>query len=128
MDAMALRAQILAADDLGRKSVPVPEWGCTVWVRQITAGERDDLELSVMAVEGDTKERLKHFRSRLVCMTVVDEGGGQIFLPEDIEAIAGKSGAVVDRLAEAAQELNLMDKAAVDALVKNSETAPDADT
>ena len=40
---MSLRDRIIAADDIGKRLVEVPEWGVTVEVRTISAGQRSQM-------------------------------------------------------------------------------------
>jgi len=57
---MGLKADILAADDLPRVAVEVPEWNTTVWVREMTGSERDRQPL------GRQKNRSTYARHRSI--------------------------------------------------------------
>lgn len=109
---------ILAADDLPRQEVLVPEWGGSVWVRTMTAGERDAWELSGM--KGDTFRR-ENIRARLAVVTVTDEQGALLFGETDIDALGKKSAAALDRVMGVAMKLNGLSKDDVEDLVGNSE-------
>ena len=45
---MSLKEQILKADDLPKEKVNVPEWNVDVYVRALTAAERDGYEASLI--------------------------------------------------------------------------------
>ena len=99
---MALtRVQILAADDLTRKSVDVPEWGGEVFVRSLTAGQREHLENTWLG-----KADRSDFRAGLCSLTVCDEKGVLLFSEADIQALAAKSAAALIRIFQAAMVLN----------------------
>ena len=53
---MNLRESIIAANDLKRESVEVPEWGVTVYVRTMTGEERDQYEEETYKFNGDDVE------------------------------------------------------------------------
>jgi len=101
---MLTREQILAADDLPRERIEVPEWSGAVWVRTMTGAERDAFEAGVIGTGG--RQNLANVRARLVALTLCDESGKRLFGEEDIEALGRKSGAALDRLFAAAQRLN----------------------
>lgn len=101
---MALsRASILAADDLKREEVDVPEWGGTVYIAAMTGAMRDAWEAS-LAPGG--KLDIGNIRARLVAYAAVDEAGARLFGDADAEALGRKSAAALDRCAKVAQRLN----------------------
>ena len=112
----SLRDQILAADDLKREQVEVPEWGLTVWIRTMTAGERDLWEQWVF---GQKDLARRTVRSALVAFTATDETGDRIFTDDDIEPLAAKSAGALSRLYNVATRLNLILASDVDELEKN---------
>lgn len=93
---------ILAADDLPREIVPVPEWGGDVYVRTMSGTDRDAFEASLIGKEG----RLENVRARLVSLTLCDEAGSRMFTDSDITALGGKSAQALDRVFAVAQRLN----------------------
>lgn len=108
------RAQIEAAEDLGREVVEVPEWGGSVVVRMMTAGEHTRLG---QEYEGLPKDRLVF---HLLAKVIVDDAGEALFAGEDgVEALAGKSKDVVLRLYKLASRLNGLGKDDVEAAAKN---------
>lgn len=101
--------QILKADDFKTQAVDVPEWGGNVYVKTLSAQDRDKYESDWYRYRetrfGDTKNTM-HFRAFLVARTACDEEGKLLFADGDVEALAGKSGSAVARIADAAILLN----------------------
>jgi hypothetical protein len=99
---MLNREQILGAQDLTRKEVEVPEWGGSVFVRQLTGGELVKLQ---RLLSSDNVLDLVP----LVVMCTVDENGKRIFSDKDVEALAAKNGRVLERIATACLSINYLD-------------------
>jgi hypothetical protein len=101
------RASILAVQDLPRELVEVPEWGGAVYVRAMTALERDAFEASFVKGQGKRAQvSLLNVRAKLVVRTIVDEQGNRIFEDGDAEALGAKSASAVNRAFEAAARLS----------------------
>jgi len=123
------REAILAAKDLPRELVEVPEWGGAVYVRALTGAERDQFEASIVEQRGrDVRMNMRNIRAKLVALTVVDEDGQRIFTDDDVAALGGKSAAALDRLFAVAQRLSGLSKEDVEELAKNSESGQSADS
>jgi hypothetical protein len=119
--ALLTREQILAADDLKREAVAVPEWGGDVIVKSLTGAERDEFEDSVVRQRGKNRElNLKNARARLVSLSLVDESGQRLFSAGDVELLGRKSAAALDRVFGAAQKLSGLTEQDIDELAKNS--------
>ena len=111
-----LRDAILAADDLPRVEVQTPEWAPfgvpTVFVRGLTAAERDDYEQSLTERTPDGSVRAKakqsNLRASFVVRVLVDADGERIFTDRDVDALGKKNAAVIDRLWDEARELSGM--------------------
>jgi hypothetical protein len=117
---MGLKEKILAANDLARESVEVPEWGCTLYLRIMTGTERDALESESMASRGgDSAANMRNFRARLIARVACDEAGVRIFSDSEIEALGAKSGLVLDRLYAIASRINGYTKKDVEDIAKN---------
>lgn len=110
---MLTREQILGSRDLQAVEVRVPEWSGSVFVRPMSAGERERWE---GFVTGETKERI---RATLASRTVCDDAGELLFTEADVEALGAKSGAALTRIFEAALRLNRISKADVEDAEKN---------
>lgn len=97
------RESILAAGDLKREAVDVPEWGGTVLISMMTGAGRDAWEQSLIR---DGKADTSNIRAKLVAACAVDETGNLLFSPADVAALGAKSGTALERCATAAQRLN----------------------
>ena len=114
------RAAILAISDLRTQDVDVPDWGGTVRIRTLTAGERDDFDASLSTGTGATRTLdLHNIRARLLALCIIDDAGNPIFTHDDVLALGGKSSAAVGVVFDAAQKLNGMLPAAVEVAAKN---------
>ena len=94
------RDAILAAEDLKSKRVEVPEWGGHVFVRQMTAGDRDKFDAFIFEQSGAS------IRAWLVGMCAVDGEGKRMFTDDDLDALTGKNGEAMDCVFQAARKLN----------------------
>lgn len=116
------KAEILAASDLATEQVEVPEWGGAVIIRSMTGIQRDAYENSLMAKDADGKYRVdtENMRVKLVLYCAVDEAGNQLFDASELTSLAGKNAVILERLFNAAQTLNGLNKGAVEDAAKNS--------
>jgi len=113
---MALTAdQILAADDLGLKQVPVREWNGEVFIRMMSVGERDAYERLWI---GKRETGVDNFRTEYLARVLCDEKGQLLFTREQVSVLANKSGAVMGRLFDEALAHNNMTEADVEQLGK----------
>lgn len=110
------RDAILGAVDLAHVDVDVPEWGGVVRVRMLTGGERDAFEAGTVVRHGKKIDtNLVNIRARLAALCVVDEAGARVFSEADAEALGQKSAAALNRVFEAARQLNGLTEEASDA-------------
>lgn len=119
---MATKDEILGKDDLTIERVNVPEWGCEVCVRTMSAAERDAFEASYLGQ--DDIARMANVRARFCCLIICDDEGGRVFDDEDADALGKKSASALDRIFEVGQRLNGLSANDVEELEKNSETGP----
>lgn len=121
------RDEILRADDLDYRDVPVPEWGEDVGVR-IRAGtgeERDAFDQAAMEGNGDDRKvNVKRLRVKLLARSIVDESGNLLFSEADLEALDKKNARVSWRLFKIAQSLWGITKDDVDELLGESNAGP----
>ncbi|HEX6682429.1 MAG TPA: phage tail assembly chaperone [Candidatus Limnocylindrales bacterium] len=126
--ALLSKKDILAADDIRHEDVPVPEWGGTVRVRGLTGAQRSLIEATMVAAKGQAVtvrvDAFQTLRERLVAACLVDEDGKRLFTDVEVKQLGEKSGDVLTRLFNKAQELSGMDQAAVENMAGNSEAAP----
>ena len=124
---MDIRSQILQAEDLPTESVEVPEWSATVYVRSMSARDRDLFESQMMDL-AEKGRRMENFRARLAVFCCVDEDGKRIFRDGDIAALGEKSGRALDRVFEVASRLNKMTEEAIEEEKKPSLKAVGSDS
>lgn len=117
---MGLREAILDRDDLPRVAVEVPEWGVSLFVRTLTAGERERFEWSYAS-------KTPGLRALLAVMTCVDETGMPVFTQADAKTLETKSGKALARIWDAALALNFGSAKDIDELEKNCEAVRPAD-
>lgn len=123
MGALLTRAAILAASDLPTRDVAVPEWGGTVRVRTMMARDRDAFEMRLRDAAKDGSS--PNFRAFFAAMCIVGDDGEPVFTPDDVEALAAKSGEALGRVYDAIIGLNLLASSHVEAAAKNSSAATD---
>lgn len=112
---MLSKADILGADDRKTKTVDVPEWGGSVTIKTMSGEARDRWEQFILGSDG-TKENI---RAQFAAAIIVDENGDQMFSAADVAALGKKSGAALDRIFSAGQELNRLSDEDVEELAKN---------
>ncbi|SMP71969.1 hypothetical protein [Noviherbaspirillum suwonense] len=113
---MALsKEQILSAKDFTSEIVPVEAWGGEVHIRAMSGAERDAFRA---AIEGG-QAPVGKFEASLLALTLADEHGALLFTLQEVEALRGKSAAVLDKLAQEAMRINGMTAAAQEEAAKN---------
>ena len=99
---MALtKDEILAAPDLKPELVDVPEWGGSVWLRGLSAGE-----YMAFSQQGQALLAEGTLQAWLVAKTLIDETGTPLFTEDGVKALAQKSGKVIKTLAEHVMKLS----------------------
>lgn len=111
----------MAANDSPREEVDCPEWGGTVFVRTLSAAERDRWEIRCEDLK--TKGLLSNVRASLLVLTLCDADGKLLFTENDAVELGKKSAAVVDRLFDVARRLNGIGQEQVEAAKKNCSEA-----
>lgn len=103
---MLTREAILASQDIKTERVEVPEWGGYVWVKGLSAHEREQFELAAtFERDGQRQVSWGQLQARLVAMTVVDEHGERLFSDADVAILATKSAQAIMRIFAVAQRL-----------------------
>ena len=105
-------AQILAAEDLVLKRVPVPEWGGTIFVRSLNGEQRDAFERDVKQAGDDNLAKMLVVVRHVAC----DQAGRALFAIDDVAALKAKNCAVILRVAIAGLAHNAMTEDEVAAL------------
>ncbi len=118
------REEILGKRHGRVEEIKVPEWGGTVFVREITASERDAFEASSLDKKGGAK--MVNIRARLAVLTLADSEGKRLFSDGDVAALGELPASAMDRIFEASMRVNRLTKSDVDELEKNSEDQAEA--
>lgn len=126
---MSLKEKILAADDLPREPLVVPEWGITEedggFIRGLTGSELDAYQASFRKFRGNTQTiTLSDMRSRLVASCLIDGDGNRVFSDKEVRDLGKKSGKVLDRLYDDAARLSGLSEQAQEELAENFVNGP----
>lgn len=117
---MSLRDRIIAADDIGRHLVEVPEWGVEIEVRTLSAGMRTRMLKTAQTAEGEVDLELL-YPTVLIATCYDPETDEPVFTSDDIQIIQEKSATAVEALAQKAMEVSGMTgEASVDEEGKDS--------
>lgn len=132
------KADILSKTVLRRERVPVPEWSGEVYVRELTAHERDTWEGTLLqerpAQGGKKKQRTvretevvyRGARARLCAMCMCDADGNNLFTLAEAEELGKVSAAGLDRVYDAAMAINGMGEEELEELLGKSDPATTA--
>lgn len=108
------KKQILEAKDIKTKELQVPEWDGSVYLRVISGADRDVFE------QAFSEKKMDAFRTRFLVMTLCDSDGEKLFTADEVDALNKKSSVVLNRIFDAAWELNAFTPAAVESLGNDS--------
>ena len=112
------KKNIFDTNDIEIKRVDVPEWGGYVYVKNITAKQRDRFEVSFVENRNKGLENI-NARGHLVAISTCDKDGKLLFNLADIDKLGQKSGKALDRIFEVSQKMNGLDYEAVKVKRKN---------
>lgn len=109
--------QIIEAKDRVIKRVAVPEWGGAIYVRSMSSGEKEryikSVRRKIVSGANITEEVvLEESSARLAQMTICNKAGELMFNQAQIKVLTGKSAKAMQRVVDAAAELNGLDEAA----------------
>lgn len=110
---MLNRDQILGVIDVTIQKVEVKEWGGEIFIRSMSAADRESLAQSISG-EGN-----KNTMARAVALCVCDEQGKRLFTNNDASALGDKSASAMDRVFKAIVKLNGMGEEAGETARKN---------
>lgn len=121
---MALtKQQILGANDLKTKAVPVPEWGGDVLIRVMSGIHRAEWDTFVIS-RRDKEGRIanqKQFQVKLLGFCLCDDNGRPLFeSEEELKLLDSKDSNVLDRLYDECADLNLLTPKSREDAAKNS--------
>lgn len=119
-----LREQILSKKDIDSERVYIPQWDVTVEVRTLTGRQRAILLQDTVNLKG--KVDFQKLYPQLVVMSTYDpQTGKPVFMPGDMDALAEKSGAALEIIAQVATRLSGLNPGELE---KNSETTLSEDS
>jgi hypothetical protein len=121
------REKLLEKEPLQTEKVTL-ENGDFVFVRQMTARERDSFEQSMMIKQRDKKGTiigfetvLDDFRAKLAVITLCDEKGKQLLFPGDVTILSqNMSAKTLETIVNVAQKLNKITDEDKEEIIKNS--------
>jgi hypothetical protein len=118
------REQFLALGKRPRRMEPVdiPELGGNLYVRSLTASERDQWEFDTARERA--KGKAGNFRARLLVLAACDQSGAPLFRPEDAEVIGAMEQSIVEAVVDRAWKLNRMTPRDLEEVGKNSQPVP----
>ena len=121
------REEILAVPDVAIERLEVPEWGGVVYLKAMTARQRDAYEVSCLRTNKQGKREFdgRNVRAKLASLTLVDAGGTRLFSEEDMAALGRKSAKALDRIFDAATDMNGISARDREALEGNSDGQDD---
>ena len=126
------RDAIVTVEDRPLVKVPVPAWGGNVYLRAMSAAERDRYDFAVNLQQREMQEdpANPHVRAMLVQRCLCDAKGALLFAdtPEDLDILAGKHGRVLDELFDECAKMNGLYAFLYEDLEKNSETTQGDDS
>lgn len=111
---------IMAADDMKTQVVPVPEWGGEVMIRMLAGYERDAFEQSLSKIRnGKVESNRDNFRARLAAEVLINKDGSKMITTRrQVEMLGRKSVAGLERIVDAATELNSMSEKDVEKMTE----------
>lgn len=87
-----------------REEVEVPALGGTVFVRRITAGDRDDFESSLRRIKGVDYDKQ---RALIAVMVTTDADGEPLFGPGDLKFLSDLPVAYLEPILDAHRRINV---------------------
>lgn len=125
MSVMLSKEAILAIKDIVVEKCDVPEWGGFLYVKTLSAKEKEAWEGEQLASRGkDENVNLGNVRASLAAITMCDENGVSLFTVEDVTALNEKSVLALDRVFDKARKLNRIGTQDMTELTKNSAGTP----
>lgn len=118
------RSAILDVVDIKIEQVDIPEWGGSVYVKGMTAGEREEFE----KLYSDNKGKPANIRAQLASMTLCDKDGKLLFSLKDAKALGEKSASAMMQVFDLARKLSRMGQKDVDELSEGLEENPSGDS
>lgn len=105
---MATREEILSLKFETKRKLHVPQWNCDVFIKAMTAAERDMFEVDYRRLKEAGDDPLRNLRARLAAATVCDESGQLLFTQADVDQLGQHPAGALDLIADLAMELSGM--------------------
>lgn len=130
--ALLTRDAILAANDEQVELVHVPEWGGSLHVRGMNAGQLENLYRSMNRGKG-AKVRVEttNFQARVVARCAMEgpqRDARRLFDGSDVEALSKKSGAALKRVYDVAARLSGITEAEEEEIAEDFDNARSDDS
>lgn len=123
---MLTREEFLSAPRIVIEKVMVPIIKTEMYVRSLTAGEREQYEKGMFIRNKDKMGLVQSFdeskesaKVRLVLLATCDENGARYFRDEDYEAVSKQNSAVIEALYKPASRLSAFSDSDLEDLLKN---------
>jgi len=125
-------AQIIEADDIEMRRVPVPEWGGAIYMKSMTGQDRDNyigLVQARMVGSGDDRKISDYsgLSSHLLQKCMAKKDGSPLFSPAQVRDLQKKNSGVLNRLQTIAQEMNGLTDEEVEKYAGNLKKIPSSD-
>ncbi|WP_134705090.1 hypothetical protein [Ammoniphilus sp. YIM 78166] len=114
-----LREKILNAKDIKEENVPVSEWEVEVQVRGLTGSARAKILSACVDTQTGAMDFEKLYPELLIASVYDPETGEKVFADADRDALNGKSGGALEKVAQVAMKLSGFNQAAVKEATKN---------
>jgi hypothetical protein len=116
---MNLREKILNSNDEQTELVTISQWGVDILVKSMSGKERASLMNQCLNQKTGVMDMEKLY-GLLVISTAHDPGTEErIFQLADLEALNGKNGAAMEKIAKVASRLSGLEEGQIDEAVKN---------
>jgi len=103
---VSLRDQILKAKDISSELMEIKEWEVTVEIRTMTARERATLMENALDPNTGQVIMSKVYPEVAIATVYDPETGKPVFDKSDIDALLGKSGIIIERIAQKALQVS----------------------
>jgi hypothetical protein len=129
------RESLLQKDDLKKEKVQLTKG--VVYVREMTAGEKNAWEMSMLNQRrtGDSRNpisyetSIENYRVKLAINTVCDKDGNLLFTAKDISLLAqSMSAANMEKIVDVASKLNAITNQDKEEILKNLEAEREEDS
>lgn len=117
---MLNKDQIIAARDIKKKELEIPEWGGSVTIQGLSAEVAAKFKDDNYKDDGSPAVSEAIIMANLAALTIVGENGGRVFDDESAKELSKKSVAVIKRIFDVAADLSGLGADDVEDEEKNS--------